>query len=296
MVPTVALAAFSGGARWADLKGKVSRRALRRAVLDGSIHHVNRLYSLPADDLSLVAAQRLRGVVSHRRAAAHWQLALPPGSDKHDVTLPPGAKRAHVPDDVQLHWTDLRDRDVIGGHTSPLMTVVLCLRDLSTREALSVGDAALRTGRVRLEDILARVAQLRGPGSARAKHRAKHLDANAANAFESSCRAILVDADIIGFEPQVNIRHRGRWIGRVDLADRRLLIVIECDGFETHGTLAAMTKDCVRHTCLVAAGWRPLRFTWYQVMHRPDWVLKQVRDTIAVVQRTAATTQRPVEA
>jgi hypothetical protein len=250
--PIVLLAAFSGGARWRDLKGKLSRRALRRAVTDGSVLHSNGLYSLPADDHSLVAARRLRGVVSHRSAAAHWRLALPPGSDKNDVTLPPGAKRARVTD-IQLHWTTLRDSDVSEGHTSPLTTVVLCLRDLSTREALSVGDAALHTGLVQLEDILTRTAELRGPGSRRAKRRAEQLDGQSANAFESSRRAILVDAGIDGFESQVEIRHRGKWIGRVDFAHRLLRIVIECDGFETHGTLDAMTRDCIRHTRLVAA-------------------------------------------
>ena len=172
------------------------------------------------------------------------------------------------------------------------MTVVLCLRDLSTREALAVGDAALHTGLVQLEEILTRIAELRGPGSRRAQRRAEQLDGRSANAFESSCRAILVDAGIVGFQPQVEIRHRGKWIGRVDLANRLLRIVIECDGFETHGTLDAMTQDCIRHTRLVAAGWRPLRFTWYQVMQRPDWVLEQVRDTIAAARRTAATTKR----
>jgi very-short-patch-repair endonuclease len=124
--------------------------------------------------------------------------------------------------------------------------------------------------------------------------RAGQFDGQAANAFESSCRAILVDAGIAGFQAQVNIRHKGRWIGRVDLVHMVLHIVIECDGFETHGTLDAMTRDCIRHTRLVAAGWRPLRFTWYQVMHRPDWVLEQVTDTIAAVQRTSATTKRRV--
>jgi very-short-patch-repair endonuclease len=106
------------------------------------------------------------------------------------------------------------------------------------------------------------------------------LNPSAANAFESSCRALLIEAGIDGFEPQVDIRHRGSWIARVDLADRRLRIVIECDGFETHGTLGAITADRIRHTRLTAAGWRTLRFTWYQVMHRPDWVLEQVRGTI----------------
>jgi very-short-patch-repair endonuclease len=96
---------------------------------------------------------------------------------------------------------------------TPLATVAYCLRDLSVREALSVGDSALKSGKVELPALRAR-------------------------------------------------------------------IVIECDGFETHGTLDAMTGDCVRHTLLGAAGWRTLRFTWYQVMHRPDWVLERVRDTI----------------
>jgi len=39
----------------------------------------------------------------------------------------------------------------------------------------------------------------------------------------------------------------------------------------------------VRHTELTSAGWRTLRFTWEQVMFRPEWVLECVRDVIALV-------------
>ena len=55
-------------------------------------------------------------------------------------------------------------------------------------------------------------------------------------------RAILIEAGITGFEPQVTIRYRGQFVGIVDLAHRQLRIVIECDGFETHGSLEAMTQ------------------------------------------------------
>jgi very-short-patch-repair endonuclease len=158
---------------------------------------------------------------------------------------------------------------------------------LSTREALAVGDSALRSGQVELLALRTRVASFRNRGAARARRRLDLLDARSANAFESCCRALLIEAGIQGFEPQVTIRHDGHRIGRVDLAHRQLRIVIECDGLEHHGTLDAMTRDCIRHTRLVAAGWRPLRFTWYQVMHRPDWVLEQIHNTISAAQRFA---------
>ena len=138
---------------------------------------------------------------------------------------------------------------------------------------------AVRQG-VPLDEIRSRVSELRGRGAAQARARVELLDGRAANAFESCARAILIDAGITGFEPQVTIRYRGQFVGIVDLAHRRLRIVIECDGFETHGNLEAMTSDCTRHTNLTAAGWRTLRFTWYQVNFCREWVLERVRDTL----------------
>ena len=100
------------------------------------------------------------------------------------------------------------------------------------------------------------------------------LDARAANAFESSARALLIEAGLLGFRPQVSASGTGdEWIGRVDLANPALRIVIECDGFETHGGRDAFVRDLVRFTWLVSAGWRPLRLTWKQVMFEPEWVL-----------------------
>jgi very-short-patch-repair endonuclease len=91
----------------------------------------------------------------------------------------------------------------------------------------------------------------------------------------------------------VSIRHGTRWIGRVDLADPVLKVVIECDGFESHGGRAAFRRDLTRHTRLVAAGWRPLRVLWEQVMYEPDWVVEIVRDTVAAAAGARRTVQRP---
>jgi very-short-patch-repair endonuclease len=287
------LQALGGTARWKQLRGHVSWRAIKRATADGRVRRNRGAYASVETDTGRLLAHELRGVRSHLTAAAHHGLALPPhDTSRLDITVPRHAKRKNVPDDVRLHYRDYRPGAVEDDVTTPLETVIDCLRDEPLGTALSVGDSALAQGHVTIEQLEARTRALRGPGSAVARHRVRQLDGRAANAFESCCRALLIEAGIAGFEPQVVIRHRRRWVGRVDLAHRALGIVIECDGFETHGGRDAFIKDLVRFTLLVSAGWRPLRFTWEQVMFRPEWVLDRVHDTVADVEavRGAVTT------
>ena len=286
-----ALRGLGGSARWAQLKRSVRRRGLQRAVCDGRVHRVGRTYSLPDSEHAIRRATELLAVRSHASAAEHHGFALPPEDPVLvRLTVPFKAKRTK-PDDVQLFYRDLDASEVDAGVTTPLRTVVDCLRDEDLRVALAVGDSALASGKVSRDELEAAVEVLRGPGSRTSRTRMKLLDERSANAFESCARAILIEADIAGFQPQVTIRHRGQFVGRVDLADRARKIVIECDGFQTHGTLEAMTADATRHTWLVSAGWRPLRFTWYQVMFRPEWVLERVRDTVAEAERSGTTVQ-----
>jgi very-short-patch-repair endonuclease len=282
---TDVLRALGGSARWSELNGRVGWRALKEAELAGAVRHDGAAWSLldTADDI--VLARQLRAVRSHATAAAHWRLALPPQNDAavHLTVRWKAHRRGGTA--ATLHYRDLADSEIDGDVTTPLRTVVDCLREESLRVALSVGDSALATGLVTAEQLREAVDPLRGPHSRKAKDRLCLLDARAANAFESSMRAILIAAGILGFQPQVNIRKGGKWVGRVDLAHRGLRIVIECDGFDTHGGREAFVTDLVRHTELTAAGWRTLRFTWEQVMFHPEWVLEQVRLAIAAAIR-----------
>ena len=280
-----ALRALGGTARWKQLRGHVGWRAVQRARRDGQVRRDGAAYAVVGTEHDKVRAQRLRGVRSHLTAAAHHGFALPPcDSTTVHITVPRKARRKGVPGDVRLHFRDYASDAVDGDVTTALETVVDCLRDASLRVALCVGDSALESGRVLRSELESRARSLRGPGSAVVRHRVALLDGRSANAFESSARAILIEAGLTGFEPQVAIRHGAQWIGRVDLANRALRIVIECDGFETHGGRDAFVTDLVRFTMLVSAGWRPLRFTWEQVMFRPEWVLDRIRDTIAVAE------------
>jgi very-short-patch-repair endonuclease len=70
----------------------------------------------------------------------------------------------------------------------------------------------------------------------------------------------------------VRIDDEDGWVGRVDLADRELRIVVEGESLEFHGEREMFDRDCARYSRLSADGWLVLRFSWTQVMTRPDWV------------------------
>jgi hypothetical protein len=56
---------------------------------------------------------------------------------------------------------------------------------------------------------------------------------------------------------------------RVDFVWRAQRIAVEADGHRTHRTRQAQERDPRRDQRLIAAGWRPVRTTWRQVMRRP---------------------------
>jgi hypothetical protein len=56
---------------------------------------------------------------------------------------------------------------------------------------------------------------------------------------------------------------------RVDFVWRTQRVAVETDGRKTHKTHQARERDPRRDQRLTAAGWRPIRTTWRQVMRRP---------------------------
>ncbi len=121
---------------------------------------------------------------------------------------------------------------------------------------------------------------LRGPGAARARRTAALADGRAANPFESALRAICLDVVGLDVEPQVTIRDP-HLLGRPDLTDVRLKVVLEADSFEWHGDRAALHRDANRYNALVAAGWLVLRFSWEEVMFHPERVRAVLEAVVA---------------
>jgi very-short-patch-repair endonuclease len=252
-----------------------SKRALRRAVRDGRVLRVaHGRYALPTADAAANAAQRVRGVVSHRSAAAHWGWEIKTQPPVPEVTVP--RHRRCDGRGVELHWTDLPADDVREGFvTSRERTLVDCLRTLPFDEALAIADSALRSEDVTADRLAALARLARGPGSARIRRVARYADGRAANAFESVLRALAIEEGLAVL-PQVVLSFDGVVV-RPDLVDAERHLVLEADSFEWHGKRAALRRDCRRYNALVAAGWRVLRFAWEDVMHAQDYVRAALR-------------------
>jgi len=216
--------------------------------------------------------------VSHTSAAVHWRLAVVRAPDPPHVTIDPRRGRVD-PAGAVLHWSGLTRCDVVDQVTSALRTVLDCARTLDRAGALAIADSALRQQLIGPTELLAAAEAVRGPGARWARSVARHADPRSESPLESALRAILLLAGVHGFEPQVLIADDG-FQARLDLAHRRLRVVLEADSFEHHGTRAALLRDCRRYDELTVRGWRVLRFAWEQVMFEPEWVAATVAATV----------------
>ena len=90
--------------------------------------------------------------------------------------------------------------------------------------------------------------------------------------LEAHMLRLLRDHSLPGPVAQHEVRVGRRFVGRVDFAYPRRKVAIEVDGYECHSSLAAFRRDRARQNELVAAGWTVLRFTWDDVVHRPERV------------------------
>jgi len=257
-----------------------TRHELAKAIRTGEIVRPARgRYAIPEVDAARAAAHAVTGVLCLASAALHhgWAVKAPP--ELPQVALP----RSRSVDPSRTAKIDVKRMrfgpdDVSDGVTTTDRTLVDCLRMLPFDEALAIADSALRSG-YRKERLLALVRDARGPGAARMRMIATLATPESANPFESVLRAIAMAVPRLAVRPQVSL-HRtdpsviggGHFLGRPDLVDVQLRIVIEADSFEWHGDRAALRSDARRYNGFVVNGWLVLRFSWEDVMFHPDEV------------------------
>ncbi|HWI43614.1 MAG TPA: hypothetical protein VNS81_08320 [Nocardioides sp.] len=280
MDPEAALERLGGTARRADLLSLVSRRSLRRALVERRVVRAGRdRYSLPAADQARRAAVLLNGYLTHLSAAVHhgWEVRAVP--ERPHVAIPRG--RAARPTQVaEVRQLDLQVEDVDGLATNPLQTVLWCARDLAFPDALAVADSALRHGAIDRGELIRSAAGIAGRAGARARRVALYADGRAANPFESTLRAIAIEEGI-AVVPQFEVHARGLVL-HPDLVDPMNGVVLEAESWEFHGKeKRAFERDVERYTALVVSGWRVLRFTWAEVMLDPGHVRTCLRELYA---------------
>lgn len=275
--PVLLVRRLGGKAGTAEIVAACGRYRLRRAVSAGRLRRAARgVYVEPRLPPALVVAARCRAVVSHASAAAIWRLDQVREPSSVHLTIPHGSRR-RLPEGVTLHRTrHVAPGDVVEGVTSPLRTVLDCAATMPFAEALAIADSALATRQVEADQLRAAALRRAGPGRARIARVALAADRRAENAFESVLRARIVEAGIVGFEPQLHIKLPGLAVV-VDLAHPDLRIVLEADSYAYHGGRRSFARDCRRYNALVLAGWTVLRLSWEDVMFRGPAVVAAIR-------------------
>ena len=275
------LTKVGGIATRATLIELTSRREVDRALRAGDVVVLARgRYALPAADEALQAAHRLTAVASHFSAALHWgwEVKTPPA--RPHITIPKGRKLStERAGDVALHRAVLGVDDVDGLVTSRDRTLLDCLRDGDFSEGLSVADSALRHG-YPPDRLVALTRDSRGPGCVQMRRIAREARSESANPFESALRAIALDVRGLTVRPQVPLLGQ-TFLGRPDLVDEDLRIVLEADSFEWHGNRAALRSDARRYNAFVVNGWLVLRFSWEDVMFDPVYVAGVLEAVVA---------------
>jgi very-short-patch-repair endonuclease len=236
--------------------------------------------------LAAVLAYGPSAVLSHRSAAALWGLRRD-NRAKTDISLPSRSGRSRpgitVHRSVALTPEDCTREDGI-----PCTTIARTLVDLA--EVLDHRDLeraieqaeVLRLFDLRaVDEVLARANGRRGAGVLRAVlaglEQPALTDTELEERFLALCRAASLP------RPEVN-----EWLDIDDLpavkADflwRAERLVIETDGWESHGTRQAFERDRRRDERLKLAGYDLLRFTRRRIVADPGGVTRTVAQLLA---------------
>lgn len=216
-------------------------------------------------------------------AAAWWHQLWPDAPSIVELTVPV-CRCLNPRPGIRVRRRDLAEADRVGTRglwvTDVPLTVLEAAVALGSRGSELV-DRALRR-RVRF-DALHR-AYSRNLGRRGSSDAAKLLAAaadRAASAAERKAIALLRAAHLTGWLPHYHLAGY-----ELDLAFPQHQVAIEVDGWAWHHDFKAFQNDRQRQNALVLAGWTVLRFTWHDLIQRPDHVIGEIRAALAA--RTAA--------
>ncbi|HXE44237.1 MAG TPA: type IV toxin-antitoxin system AbiEi family antitoxin domain-containing protein [Conexibacter sp.] len=232
--------------------------------------------------LAAVLAAGPGAALSHRSAAALH--GIREGEGAIDVTT---TRRAAVRGVVVHRATRLDAHDVTTRSGVPVTTLPRTLVDLAgtlTPEQLGKllreADRAGRLGAAVVGDLRGRIDGRRAAG-AEALHAALAEHERLATSLtlselEDRFLALLDEAKLL--RPRTNHPVAGL---KLDAAWPRERLAVELDGWAYHHDRAAFQADRARDARLTAAGWRVVRFTHADVIHRPAYVAGTLRETLA---------------
>jgi hypothetical protein len=120
-------------------------------------------------------------------------------------------------------------------------------------------------------------------------------DARSGSPPETRLRLILVQGGLPRPVPQHPVVDDDRRVLWLDLAYPEHRLGVEYDGGDHFATPEAARADARRHTRLVAAGWRVLRYTSGEMRQAPDRIVAEVRHALGAPDPRRDARQRAAE-
>lgn len=265
----------------------LSATAIRGRVAAGRLHRVHvgvyavghRKLTASGRWMAAVLACGPGAVLSHQTAAALWNIR-PSSSPALHVTVPTLAGRRRP--GIRIHRTrSLPSHDVGRQDGIAVTSVSRTLLDLA--DVVGSDDlrrALERSEDQRLLDLGDLQAVLAQPG-----RRTKKLERALAQADFGSKRSAL-ESDFLALckrfglpRPEVNVMVAGH---EVDFLFRDQGLVVETDGWSTHGTRRAFERDRRRDIDLARHGLRHIRLTHDRIAHEAAGVAHDVGSLLAL--------------
>jgi very-short-patch-repair endonuclease len=236
--------------------------------------------------MAAVLAYGPRAVLSHRSAAGLWGLRTD-NRAKTDISLPSRSARSRPGIDahasVTLTQADCTTQDGIPCTTLPrtLLDLGEVLDHRGLERAIEQAEVLRLFDLRAVEDVLERANGRRGAAVLRAVlaglEEPALTDTDLEERFLMLCRAASLPS------PKVN-----EWLDidelpavRADFLWRAERLVIETDGWESHGTRQAFERDRRRDERLKLAGYELLRFTRRRIIADPSGVMSTVAELLA---------------
>lgn len=230
--------------------------------------------ALTAAPISAVASHVLAGHL-------HGLAGLPPLTVPELTAPQPESRR--VIRGLVMHTSRVVESSALHGlSVTPVPRTLADLASVVTdAELLAALDSALHLGLIDSSTVTSLRRTVPGrEADARLARMRTLADGRSASPLESGIRLVLVDAGLGPVELQIEVLVDGRTF-RIDLGFPAVKLGIEGDGRAFHSSADAVLEDRWRQNALLADGWLILRFTWYDLLHRPQYIVDSVVRALA---------------
>lgn len=268
----------------AGLTNKRLATAVRRGLLEQPFRDVftvvGRHSALTGDWAALLAAGRTAVLAAWSAARALHMVWPQRPHGPACLALPPGEHRRLA--GVVMLRHGLRACDVLTAPGRPATTtrprtVVDCLRLAPRALRGQMLDEALYQRWLSVDDLVDQAHAVHGQhGAPVLRELLRGVASGARSAAERLAQKVLARSGIGGWLWNHPVVLPDGTIAVLDAALPELRIAVEIDGRGYHSAPAEFQHDRTRQNALVAAGWIVLRFTWYDLKRRPDYVVAAV--------------------